>query len=838
MIAPGDRIDGRYDVEALLGTGGMAIVYRARHAGTGAACALKVVHPHLVARRALVDLFLKEARAFGRIGKSEHVVEVLDAGFDGERGLPYLVMELLEGETLDAWCERHGPMPPALVQSVFEQLAEALDQAHDAGIVHRDVKPSNLFLTTGRRGRPTLKVMDFGIAKVIEAGAARTATQVGTPSYAAPEQMGAAMREVAARQAIAVAASVSRATDVWPLGLVAYELLTGLPSGQFWGAETAAEIPVKAVLVPREAASVRAEDRAVLLPAGFDAWFARATATDAAERWPSVGAATEALGRLLAQMPAGEGTPFARIAGASRSIASDAGATEVSQAPPAASGGATEVVWSSAPPLVPAPPQLRAEAPPTQRRPRARRWAVPIGAALAFVAATVAAVVIVPRLRVSAARDACRSTGERCAEACDDGDAATCALIAGRAERGDGVPRDVVRAAALYQRACAGNDAAGCAGLGRLVRAGNGGLDRDRARAVGLFRRACDGGDARGCALLGESYRDGAGTARDLVRAAALFQSACDRGDLLSCNDLGGLHQLGRGGLARDERKAAELYRRACDGGELVGCSDLGVLVGAGRGGYARDDHVARELYQRACDGGELIGCHNLGALHEQGRGDLARDEARAAELYRRACDGGEPRGCGSLGAMFEAGRGGVPLDIARARSLYQDACDGGDAHACRRLGALYEHGKGGLARDEARAVALYQRACEAGDMRGCNDLGFMSENGKGGLGPSDERAAELYERACDGGEMIGCANFAVMLSAGRGVARDESRAVALYQRACEAGTAAGCAGLGWAYLAGRGATRDRARGIELLRRGCTGGNAWSCERLREAGAR
>ena len=813
QVAPGDLIDGRYHVEAPLGTGGMAIVYRARHTGTRAPCALKLVHPHLVTRRELVQLLLKEARVGGRIGKSPHVVEVLDAGFDQARGVPYIAMELLEGETLEEWCERHGPMPPALVRVLFEQLADALEQAHRAGVVHRDLKPSNLFLTAGRRGAPVLKVMDFGIAKVLEAESQRTATQMGTPAYAAPEQMGATMRELAARQGIVVAASVSTATDVWPLGLIAYELLTGVVAGQFWGAEITVEIPVKAALCPRDAPSARAGDRAALLPPGFDAWFARATRTDAAERWPSVAETAAELACLLDAAPAPAPAPA--------------------------------IAWVGAPPprltLEPDAPPEAPVIPFAGPRPDPGRW-IPfaglaavlgvfaVGAGLAFF--------IAPHLRHGAALDACRTRAERCDEACEDGDPGSCArlaVVAERGERGDGAPRDEARAAALYQRACDGGDLPGCAGLGRLHRAGRGGLERDPARAVALFQRACDGGVARGCALLGEAYRDGAGgLGRDLVRAVALFQGGCDRGDLAGCKDLGGMHQLGKGGLARDDARAAALYQRACEGGELLGCSDLGVLVGAGKGGLARDEALAAELYTRACEGGEMLGCHNLGALCEQGAGSLTRDEARAVALYRRACDGGAARGCGSLGAMYEAGRGGVPLDLARARSLYQEASDGGDPVACRRLGALYEYGKGGLARDEARAVSLYQRACDGGDLRGCNGLGFMTENGLGGLARDDARAAALYQRACDGGEMLACSNFGVMLAAGRGVTRDESRAVALYQRACEAGVADGCASLGWAHLSGRGAPRDRARGLELLRKGCAGGNAWSCERVAE----
>ena len=833
QVTPGDRIDGRYDVEALLGTGGMAVVYRARHAGTRVPCALKLVHPHLVSRRELVELFIKEARVGGRIGKNPHVVEVFDAGFDPERRVPYLAMELLEGETLEEWCERHGPMPRELVVSLFEQLADALSQAHRGGVVHRDLKPSNLFLTTGRRGQPRLKVMDFGIAKVLEVGAQRTATQIGTPAYAAPEQMGGAMRDVAARQGIKVASGVSVATDVWPLGLIAYELLTGLPSGQFWGAETTVEIPVKAVLYPRDSPGARAGDRKKLLPPGFDEWFMKATETDAGARWPSIDEAIAGLLAVLAKpagAPIGSGQTIRGAAPASMSGAARAQTIRGARAPSALqvtaidhaaarptaavddARSAAPVIEKEPAPVVVAPPaagprvgvdedpapRVAAIEPPKMPGRFGSRL-VPAAAIGVALVVAIGAAGIAPRLSARAAREACRASGLRCEEACEAGDAEGCGLLAGRVERGEEGPRDPVRAAALHERACEGGDPAACAALGRLVRAGRGGQARDPGRAVALFQRACDGGAPAGCGLLGEAYRDGAGgLARDLVRAAALFQSACDRGDLAGCKDLGGMHQLGRGGLARDLVRAAALYRRACDGGELVGCSDLGVLVGAGRGGHARDERAAAELYRKACDGGELLGCHNLGAVYEQGRGGAPRDEARAASLYRRACDGGEPRGCGSLGAMHEAGRGGLPLDIARARSLYQDACDAGDPAACRRLGGLYENGKGGLTRDDARG-------------------------------------AELYARACDGGEQLACANFGVMLSTGRGVARDEARALTLYERACDAGVAGGCAGLGWALLSGQGVPRDRARGLELLRRGCDGGNAWSCERLRES---
>jgi serine/threonine-protein kinase len=302
-VVEGDLIAGRYRVERMLGRGSMATVFRATHLGTEQACALKLVHSHLATRKEFLDLFLKEARVGARVGRNPHIVDVFDAGVDETRVIPFMAMELLHGETLDRHLKSYGALTPGLVRALFAQLADALDQAHEAGVIHRDLKPSNLFLTRDRRGQPYLKVVDFGIAKVLDEAGQRTATEVGSPAYAAPEQLGPNVRAMAAERGITLASTVSPTTDIWALGLVAYELLTGTQPGQLWETrdrrKNILEIVMAVAFEDPPPPSLRAGPAARHLPDGFDAWLARCLRKNPAERWPSAGSASEHLLALL-----------------------------------------------------------------------------------------------------------------------------------------------------------------------------------------------------------------------------------------------------------------------------------------------------------------------------------------------------------------------------------------------------------------------------------------------------------------------------------------------------------------------------------------------------------
>ena len=200
---------GRYRLERRLGHGGMASVYAARDTGLDRAVAVKLLAENLTGDEELRKRFLREARLAARLSHP-NVVNVFDAGED--YGRPYIVMELVDGETL---AER-GRVPPDEARRLAAQAARGLAHAHEAGLIHRDVKPGNLLL----RRDGTIKIADFGIARAAEATALTQAgTVLGTAAYLAPEQ--------------ALGEEVTPAADVYSLGAVLYELMTGRPPFEF-----------------------------------------------------------------------------------------------------------------------------------------------------------------------------------------------------------------------------------------------------------------------------------------------------------------------------------------------------------------------------------------------------------------------------------------------------------------------------------------------------------------------------------------------------------------------------------------------------------------------------
>jgi serine/threonine-protein kinase len=219
----GEVLAGKYEVQELLGVGGIGFVVAAKHLDLGEKVALKFLRPDALSNAEAVGRFAREARASAQI-KSEHVARVFDVGHLAD-GSPFIVMEYLEGNDLGALLDERGPLPIKLAVEYVLQACQALAAAHARGVVHRDVKPENLFLERRAQGLDVIKVLDFGISKVALTGSsfetrhplAQTTMAMGSPTYMSPEQIRASQ-------------DIDSRTDIWSLGCVLYELLTGKPA--------------------------------------------------------------------------------------------------------------------------------------------------------------------------------------------------------------------------------------------------------------------------------------------------------------------------------------------------------------------------------------------------------------------------------------------------------------------------------------------------------------------------------------------------------------------------------------------------------------------------------
>jgi serine/threonine protein kinase len=221
----GTTVGGRYRIVRLLGQGGMGVVYEARHTGTTRRVALKLITDKAAENPELLARFRIEAMAAGVI-ESEHIARVIDLDSDERLGLPYLVMELLEGADVKALFADLGRVPPDLALRIGVQVCRGLTKAHAANVIHRDIKPANIFLASRDNERCIVKLLDFGIAKMrndeLAGGGDPTAfgnvtttgALMGSPMYMSPEQT-MDLRKVDGR------------SDVWSLGVVLFEGLTG-----------------------------------------------------------------------------------------------------------------------------------------------------------------------------------------------------------------------------------------------------------------------------------------------------------------------------------------------------------------------------------------------------------------------------------------------------------------------------------------------------------------------------------------------------------------------------------------------------------------------------------
>jgi len=207
-------IADRYQLEEVLGKGGMGVIYGGTHTWTERPVAVKILRDQYAQGESL-KRFFREARTAAGL-RHPNVVDVLDMGEDDD-GAAFIVLERLEGESLDAFISREGTVAPQVALKIMLPVLDALAAAHLRGILHRDLKPANIFLAKGHRGHEIPKLLDFGVAKLLEGSTELktvTGSVMGTPGYASPEQLRGQ-------------SELAPASDVWGVGIVLYRMLAG-----------------------------------------------------------------------------------------------------------------------------------------------------------------------------------------------------------------------------------------------------------------------------------------------------------------------------------------------------------------------------------------------------------------------------------------------------------------------------------------------------------------------------------------------------------------------------------------------------------------------------------
>ena len=283
-VRPGTMLDGKYRLKKLIGKGGMGSVWLADHLNLGSEVAVKVLKPSVAYNENSRSRFIREAKAAALL-RSSHVVQILDQGTHDQT--VYIVMERLEGESLSERLQRDRRLPTDDVYRIINHIVRAVSRAHDAGIVHRDLKPGNVFLVYNE-DEITAKVLDFGIAKTslltldtTDSPQTKTGALLGTPYYVSPEQAQGSD-------------AVDHRSDLWAIGVIAFECLCGRRP---FTADSLVNLlfqicngkaPVPSTLVS--------------LPAGFDAWFAKAVAHDPDARYQSAKELIAALKPVLAPL--------------------------------------------------------------------------------------------------------------------------------------------------------------------------------------------------------------------------------------------------------------------------------------------------------------------------------------------------------------------------------------------------------------------------------------------------------------------------------------------------------------------------------------------------------
>jgi hypothetical protein len=885
-LSPGQPITPRIQLVEPLGEGGMGTVWVAHHQTLDRKVAVKFISGSVAGGKLLMpeERFSREAKAAAQI-KSPHVVHLYDHGLMDD-GRAYIVMELLEGESLAERIKRAGPLTLPDAVRLVTQVAKALGKAHELGIVHRDIKPDNLFLDASH-DELFVKVLDFGIAKLTTDSAPESASitatgiMVGSPYFMSPEQMEDAK-------------NVGVPTDVYSLAAVAYYALTAkLP---FNG-----DTPVELWEKKRRVAFAPPTRERAGLPAELDAWCARAMAADPAQRFGSPKELAAAFSRaagvsldfvVVAPDDASRVQPAVNVrargsttqpleddpsvaselrgsharerpSSVPRTLDDDAGAAIRAQGLPSAAARAPHLLGSTTAPLS-SPPQAEAA-------PDAAMNTVP-GAPLAAARNPLSASLATGAYLEAVSR---ATPLPPQAPAVPHITPQPMSAVPVSPHPSQAVPHITPQPMSAVPVSPHPSQAVPRGGVPRVTPQPMSAVPMSphppSAQVPHSHVPPISSGPVPASALPASAQRTSymaplagppapgqvtaIGGTPAAARATALggppFAIANEPTPAPWSPAIEAPVTL-QAGIARPPSRS---HKQGLRVGRLLLFLGLPLVLGAG--GFAAwwltrepppllprckptDAEACRDVATELLDQGKNTEAFRYLAVAILRDSSLPGARKRFEEVrklleftpkhhkpMKDKCDEGDLIGCYLLAQMKGADYG------AAALRYLEDRCEADDVPACAELGFVYETNVWGIGKDERKALGHYREACTAGEARGCTHLGELYRDGRAGLAKDATQATELFKKGCDGDHVRGCDDLGRAHELGEGgAAKDPKRAAELYQKACDADYMPGCRHLGSLHERGLGMTADAKRAAALYKQACEGDDFPACGML------